>query len=798
MANSLHHRPAAVRTVVTSIFWIVGFALVAAPACAQSVLAPAQVRAIAKEAYVYGYPMVDNLRVQYAYFTDRSSPEYKAPYNQLFNIPRVFTPDDRAIQTPNSDTPYSWIGLDLRTEPIVFTVPAIPKERYWSLQLIDLHTHNFAYLGTRTTGNGGGSYMVAGPSWKGETPKGITKVIHSETSIASAQFRTQLFRPDDLENVKKIQSKYVVQPLSAFLGQPAPVKAPAISFPKPLSAAEQKSSLEFFNSLNFGLQFAPVHPSETALRARFASINVGAGRKVDVNSLSPEIRGAIEQGIADAWAENEATKQQVVAGKLASGDLFGTRDYLNNNYTYRMLAAVLGIYGNSKQEAMYPAYFVDANGKPLSGDSRYTLRFAPGQEPPVDAFWSLTMYDEPNKWLVANPISRYLLNSAMLAQFKRDADGGLTFYVQNTSPGMDKEANWLPAPKGPFSVIMRLYIPKADALDGKWIAPALQRTVMKAGNDVTASVKVTPDTYIRAETDRTFHNISQQAGGVNRWFYIRKPTPLNQQTVVRMNRDTLYSASIVDTSKGATVTVPPLPAGRFMSVLLVDNDHYAPAVYYAPGTYDLPQDTKYLAVIVRTQVLNPKDDADIELANKLQDAVVIKANSADPLPPMQWDAASLKALTEQYEKDSAQYKSWKGMMGPRGKVDEKTRHIAAAAAWGLNPEWDATYLNYSGDHDYRVCHKATYTVPENQAFWSITLYGTDGYIKNENAVINSTNVNLNDVGTFTVYFGSKEACGEVPNRVDVSEGWNFLMRIYRPGPSVLDGRYKLPTVVPVR
>jgi hypothetical protein len=780
--------------VVTSLIWIVGFALAAAPARAQSGLTPAEARAIAKEAYVYGYPMVDNLRVQYAYFTDRSNPEYKAPYNQLFNIPRVFTPDDRAIQTPNSDTPYSWIGLDLRTEPIVFTVPAIPKERYWSLQLIDLHTHNFAYLGTRTTRNGGGSYMVAGTSWKGETPKGITKVIHSETDIASAQFRTQLFNPDDLETVKRIQSQYVVQPLSVFLVQPAPAQAPAIAFPKPLSAAEQKSSLEFFNSLNFGLQFAPVHPSETALMARFARINVGAGRKFDANSLSPEIREAIEQGIADAWAENEATKQRLVAGKLASGDLFGTRDYLRNNYTYRMLAAVLGIYGNSKQEAMYPAYYVDANGKPLSGDNRYTLRFAPGQEPPVDAFWSLTMYDEPNKWLVANPISRYLLNSTMLAQFTRDADGGLTLYVQNASPGKDKEANWLPAPKGPFSVVMRLYIPKADALDGKWVAPALMQT----GNDVTAPVKVTPDTYIRAETDRTFHNLSQQAGGVNRWFYIRKPTPLDQQTVVRMNLDTLYSASIVDTSKGATVTVPPLPAGRFMSVLLVDNDHYAPAVHYAPGTYDLPQDTKYLAVVVRTQVLNPKDDADIALANTLQDAVVIKANSADPLPPMQWEASSLKALTEQYEKDSAQYSSWKGMMGPRGKVDEDTRHIAAAAAWGLNPEWDATYLNYSGDHDDRVCHKATYPVPENQAFWSITVYGNDGYMKSENAVVNSKNVKLNGDGSFTVYFGSKETCGNVPNRVDVTEGWNFLMRVYRPGPSVLDGRYKLPTVEPVR
>ena len=310
----------------------------------------------------------------------------------------------------------------------------------------------------------------------------------------------------------------------------------------------------------------------------------------------------------------------------------------------------------------------------------------------------------------------------------------------------------------------------------------------------TGTVKVNPDTYIRAETDRTFHNISQQAGGVNRWFYIRKPTPLNQQTVVRMNLDTLYSASIVDTSKGATVTIPPLPAGRFMSVLLVDNDHYAPAVYYAPGTYNLPRDTKYLAVIVRTQVFNSKDNADIALANKLQDAVVIKANSADPLPPMQWETSSLKALTEEYEKDSAQYESWKGMMGPRGKVDEKTRHIAAAAAWGLNPEWDATYLNFSGNHDYRMCYQGTYTVPENQAFWSITVYGNDGYIKSENAVVNSKNVKLNSNGSFTVYFGSKESCGNVPNRVDVTEGWNFLMRIYRPSPTVLNGSYKLPEV----
>ena len=442
---------------------------------AAKAVTPEEARAIAKEAYIYGYPMVDNLRVQYAYFTDKADPEYKAPYNTLFNIPRVFTPDDKAIQTPNSDTPYSWIGLDLRAEPIVFTVPAIPKERYWSLQLIDLYTHNFDYLGTRTTGNDGGSYMIAGPSWKGETPKGITKVIHCETGVASAQFRTQLFNPDDLENVKKIQAQYLAQPLSAFLGEPPPPPAATINFPKPLSAADQKRSLAFFDSLNFGLQFAPTHPSEVRLMERFARINVGAGKQFNASGLSPELKQAEEQGIADAWAEVEATKQKVIAGTLFSGDVFGTREFLKNNYSYRMLAAALGIFGNTKQEAMYPAYYADAQGKPLSGANHYTLRFAPGQEPPVDAFWSLTMYDEPNKWLVANPLHRYLLNSAMLPQFKRDTDGGLTLYVQKDSPGKGKEVNWLPAPDGPFSVMMRLYIPKADALDGKWVAPKLDR-----------------------------------------------------------------------------------------------------------------------------------------------------------------------------------------------------------------------------------------------------------------------------------------------------------------------------------
>jgi hypothetical protein len=444
-------------------------------AAAADSLSPAEVRAIAKEAYIYGFPLVDSYRIEYGYFVDSQNSEFKGAWNQVHNTPRVYTPADTAIQTPNSDTPYSWLGLDLRAEPVVITVPVIEKDRYFSVQLIDAYTFNFAYIGSRATGNDGGSFLIAGPGWKGEKPIGVKEVIHSETEFVFAVFRTQLFNPGDLDNVKKVQAGYKAQTLSAFLGKPAPAAAPVIDFVKPLTPEEQKKSLQFFNILNFVLQFCPTDPAETQLMARFAKIGIGAGKSIDVEKLSPEMTTAMEQGISDAWADFGGLIKQFDSGTVKSGDVFGTRKYMKNNYLYRMGAAVMGIYGNSKQEAMYPIYGVDSTGEKLNGANAYTLHFAPGQLPPVNAFWSLTMYELPASLLVANPINRYLINSPMLPQLKRDADGGLTLLIQNDSPGKDKESNWLPAPKGPFIMYLRLYWPKNEALDGQWTAPKVKR-----------------------------------------------------------------------------------------------------------------------------------------------------------------------------------------------------------------------------------------------------------------------------------------------------------------------------------
>lgn len=326
---------------------------------------------------------------------------------------------------------------------------------------------------------------------------------------------------------------------------------------------------------------------------------------------------------------------------------------------------------------------------------------------------------------------------------------------------------------------------------------ALALLCLFPGPLLQAAEVVTAKNFIRAETDRMFYGIARQAGGVNQFYHYRKPTPLDQQSVVRMNRDTLYSMAVVDTRRGASIRVPELPADRYASVYLVDNDHYVPFVIYSAGVHPLPSTTRYLGVGVRIQLHDPDDPQEIALVNNLQDQFVIQAGSAEPLPPFQWDKPSLDRLRAQYEQEAGRYPSWKGMQGPRGKVNEKTRHIAAAAAWGLFPERDATYLNYNGGLNADRCYTATYRIPENRAFWSITLYGKDGFMQHENSILNAGNVVLDPDGSFTAYFGSQALCGDVPNRLDTSDGWNFLMRIYRPGPSVLDGRYQLPAVRPV-
>ena len=434
---------------------------------------------IAEEGFIYGLPLVMNYAVMQEHAVDTNSGQFKAPFNEINNMHQVATPADTAVITPNSDTPYSFIWLDLRAEPMVISVPAIDKDRYYAVQLIDGNTYNFGYIGTRATGSEAGDYLVVGPDWSGETPSGIKQVFRSTTPFPLALIRTQLFKPEDMPNVEKIQAGYKARPLSAFLGQPAPPAAPKIEF-VPATTAGTKDN--FFQYLDAALQIVPETPRDEAIRAKLAKIGIGPGKSFDFKDLplehKAEILVALKQGDdrVDKWL---AGGNKVING-WNIGAFFGDEAFFNGDWLMRAGAAKGGLYGNDAVEAMYPYTRTDATGATLDGSKhKYTITFASGQLPPVNAFWSVTMYDGKSQLLVENPINRYLINSPMLPEMKKEADGSLTLYIQKDSPGADLEANWLPAPDDTIYLVMRLYWPKPTppsilpAGEGTWQPPGV-------------------------------------------------------------------------------------------------------------------------------------------------------------------------------------------------------------------------------------------------------------------------------------------------------------------------------------
>jgi hypothetical protein len=439
----------------------------------------AETKAIAEEGFIYGLPIVMNYAVMNEFAVDTKSSQFKAPFNQLASMHRVATYEDTAVVTPNSDTPYTTLWLDLRAEPMVISVPAVEKERYYSVQLIDGNTYNFGYIGSRATGPEAGDYMVAGPDWKGETPAGIKKVFSSTTPFALTLFRTQLFNPADMPNVEQVQAGYKAQPLSAFLKQPAPSAAPKIDF---LPATTEGIKKNFYEYLDAALQFVPPSPEDKEVRAKLASIGIGPGKSFEFKDLSLEHKAAVLLAMkeGDDKVDKFMTSGMKNVNGWNIGSFFGDGAFYKGDWLMRSGAAKVGIYGNDAVEATYPYTRVDATGETLDGSKHnYTITFPVGQLPPVNSFWSITMYDGKSQLLIKNPINRYLINSPMLPNMKKNADGSLTLYIQKDSPGADKEANWLPAPNDTIYLVMRLYWPKTEAPsilppgEGTWKPPGI-------------------------------------------------------------------------------------------------------------------------------------------------------------------------------------------------------------------------------------------------------------------------------------------------------------------------------------
>jgi hypothetical protein len=427
---------------------------------AAQTLTAAQARAIARDAYVFAYPLVLNYRTMYM-----QAIKGDGQFGKWLHL-GLSSPADTDIVTPNNDTPYSYAWVDLRAEPWVLTMPKIEPTRFYTCQWDDYWGYVLDNPGSVVDGNDGHSYLIASPSWKGATPPGISRVIRGESDLLGTLTRTELVGGDaDLPRVKQIQQSYKLQPLSRFLGQAAPPAAPAVRWPVWVDGDETREA--YWGYVSFLLPFVAPNAADAAMYTKLSAIGLRAGTTWQPEKLSPEIRQALQQGIEDARAE---MKRRSEAG-VDAAKFFGSRQRIGANYMDRAMGVYMGIFGNVPEVSVYLSMPADASGKPLDGSrAAYTLTFPKGHLPPVKYFWSITMYRIPQRLLVKNPIERYSIGSSTPG-LKTNGDGSLVIHVSSQSPGKDKESNWLPAPSGPFWTVLRCYGPAESVVTGAYKQP---------------------------------------------------------------------------------------------------------------------------------------------------------------------------------------------------------------------------------------------------------------------------------------------------------------------------------------
>lgn len=429
------------------------------------------VRDTAAEAWLLGHPMLENYRTLYAQAVDAADPRYVGGFGCFRHYSHPFGPQNDDVVTPNNDTPYSLAWLDLRAEPWVVSVPAI--ERYYLLPFHDLDTTYVGYIGARTTGQRPGHYLLAGPDWNGPKPSGVLRVFKAESQLVGCVGRTYLAggEASQIRELAAVQKRYSLTPLHEFGDTPAPPPQPIPAWP---AWDEQRAeSLDFFIYLDFLLGFFPPPDTQTDLRHRLAALGITGAGTFDPSTLDATTRDAMTQGMADARARLEAAK----AGTHGSRGLFGTRAEVGEDYLKRSVGADIGIYGLPMEEAWYGAWDADETGAALDGSAHaYRVHFTRENLPHAEYFWSATLYRLPERLLVANPVHRYSIGDRSPG-LVYDRDGGLTLTIAQTAPedGPGRGANWLPAPNGPFFVVLRVYGPGHTLVDGSWKLPPLTR-----------------------------------------------------------------------------------------------------------------------------------------------------------------------------------------------------------------------------------------------------------------------------------------------------------------------------------
>jgi hypothetical protein len=430
---------------------------------------------IGLDAYIYFYPLVtmDVTRRQMTNI-EAGKIEGRGPMNTFSNA-RTFPPADfRTVVRPNFDTLYSTAWLNLTGGPVIVSVPDT-KGRYYLLQMLDMWTDTFDSPGKRTTGTKAGNFAIVPQCWNGTLPAGVER-IDSPTPYVWIIGRTQTNGTSDYEAVHKIQDGYEITPLSQWGKQPQPVNAsidPNVDMnTPPLRQVNSMPASAFFSYAAELMKVDPPHVTDQSIIARMKRIGIEPGKSLDFNKLDPAVQQALNKAAADGLKEMDS--EAPLIAKVVNGWQMNTEPIgvYGNDYLKRAIIAMLGLGANPPEDAIYPALLSDADGRPLNGNNSYMLHFNKSELPPVDAFWSITMYDAEG-FQAANSINRFAIGD--LNNLTYNKDGSLDIYIQDGSPGLDRESNWLPSPRGPISILMRMYSPREEALDGTWVPPPLKR-----------------------------------------------------------------------------------------------------------------------------------------------------------------------------------------------------------------------------------------------------------------------------------------------------------------------------------
>jgi hypothetical protein len=439
---------------------------------AQSALTEQEAQSIAVDAYVYFYPLL-SMDVSRKQFTNGTS-DFKSPMNTFMNVPAYPPADFKGVVRSNFDTLYSASWLDMTKEPVVISAPDTDG-RYYLLPMLDMWTDVFASPGWRTTGTKAGNFLVTPPGWNGAVPDGMTQ-IKAPTPYVWLIGRTKTDGPPDYDAVRKIQAGYKITLLSEVGKAPKPVEFkpdPSVDMKTPPKVqVDTMSAGKYFAYAAELLKQHPPHITDEPILARMKKIGIEVGKSFDISKLDPAVQKALEsapQAGQKLMVWKLPTLARVVNGWSMNTDTVGV---YGNYYLKRAILSQQGLGANVVEDAIYPLNLGDESGRPLDGANKYTITFEKGAAPPVDAFWSITLYDQEG-FQVGNVLNRFAVSSWM--PFKYNADGSLDLYFQNESPGKDMEANWLPAPKGPFNLTMRLYAPKSEALTGRWNPPAVTK-----------------------------------------------------------------------------------------------------------------------------------------------------------------------------------------------------------------------------------------------------------------------------------------------------------------------------------